>query len=270
MSALRFPNSSHRTQGGFTLVELVVVIVLLSIIAVIGSSFVVNSVDSYRKSTAHSQLVQQTRQALERSSRELRHALPNSIRISTNHRCIEWLPVVGVGRYKEQLAGNTTATLTTTPITVSLANAHYMSIAGLSPDELYGVGALALKPLPSEVALGSTVSSIGVNSTTPFLRDSVARRVFLLGKPKQLCVANGRLTLHENYTTTSFPADQLSDVPPNTGVLLAQGIVLGPAPFFQLESSSQVRNSIVMLELSLQHAGQQIALQHKAMVRNVP
>lgn len=261
--------SSHQHHSGFTLVELVVVIVVLSIIAVIGGGFIVKSAESHRSSMTHAKLVQQTRQALERSSRELRHALPNSLRISSDQRCLEWLPVVGVGQYEEQVAGRSISSLKTTPITVNL-EAHYLGIGALHADELYGADAAALRPLSSVLRPGApAVTSLNMSSDISFPRDSSGRRVFLLGQAKQLCLQNGRFTLHESYSTGAYPPATLTGNAPNTGALLTHIAPTADARF-ELESASAVRNSIVIVSLPVQQAGQQLVLEHRVMVRNAP
>lgn len=266
----RLLNFPHHRRRGFTLVELVTVIVVLSIIALIGGGFIVKSTESYRSSMAHAQLVQQTRQALERASRELRHALPNSIRISSNGRCMEWLPVVAAGHYEGLIAGQEISSLKTTPMMASLDEAYFAVIGALNEGDLYGPQAQALKVLAEALSPGAPpTSSISMaGGVTSFPRDSVAQRVFLVGEPKQLCLHAGRLTLHENYIGT-HPDFVLSGSPPNAGVLLAKTGADVALPF-QLVAQSEVRNSIVTLTLPIEVDGQQIVLQHKVMVRNVP
>lgn len=268
MRTLRFPSLSHRIPAGFTLVELVTVIVILSIIALIGGGFIVKSAESYRASMVHAQLTQQARQALERASRELRHALPNSIRIAGD--CIEWLPVVGVGHYEGQVAGKTITELSTAAMTVRLAEADYLSIGGLTAAELYGPSAPAMKHLHTRLPIGSVSNPLHIaGAGVSFPRDSVGRRVFLLSRPKQLCVASGGFTLHEDYTTGTSTEAVLSGTPPANGVLLTRISDSGQAGF-QLDNSSEARNSIVTLTLPIEVGSQQIVLQHKVMVRNVP
>lgn len=267
MNAYRLSKFANRVHAGFTLVELVAVIVVLSIIAVIGGGFIIKGTETYRSSMVHAQLTQQARQALERASRELRHALPNSIRIGGD--CIEWLPVVGVGRYQGEVAGRAINTLDTTPIRVSLQEAHYLSIGALSAEEVYSSNAKALRYLESVIAEGNTVTSLSVAASTEvFPRDSVGKRVFLVGQPKQLCMRGGRFTLHENYTG-SILAATLVGIPPPRGVLLAH-LANSPHAGFELDSSSDARNTIVRISLPLEQAGNEILLQHKVMIRNVP
>jgi MSHA biogenesis protein MshO len=67
---------------GFTLIEVITVIVILSIVAVLGSKFVVDSTRSYQSTQTRSRLVNTGRQAVERMSRQLRVALPYSVRLT--------------------------------------------------------------------------------------------------------------------------------------------------------------------------------------------
>ncbi|MGV8836048.1 type II secretion system protein, partial [Cellvibrio sp.] len=53
-------------SAGFTLIELIAVIVLLSILATIGTGFVVKATESYQRTETRALLVNTARQALER------------------------------------------------------------------------------------------------------------------------------------------------------------------------------------------------------------
>ena len=61
------------SQVGFTLIELITVIVILSILATIGANFVVQATESYQRTQTRALLVNTARQAMERMTRQLRH-----------------------------------------------------------------------------------------------------------------------------------------------------------------------------------------------------
>jgi MSHA biogenesis protein MshO len=84
----RLPDSiiatSAKRQGGFTLVEAVIVIVITTIIAAGVAAFMVAPVRGYVDSAARADLADTGDTALRRIARDLRLALPNSVRVSTD------------------------------------------------------------------------------------------------------------------------------------------------------------------------------------------
>lgn len=91
------------TAKGFTLVELVTVIIVLGIVSVGIAGFIRTGVEIYTDSTERDQLLGDSRFVVERLTRELRMAVPNSARIKTNNsetiQCIEFIPSEWVSFY---------------------------------------------------------------------------------------------------------------------------------------------------------------------------
>ena len=98
---MRLTRPEHRRFAGVTLIELVVAIVLVGIVLAITVYFVYpvrQSVDL----TTRAQLTDAADNALQRIGREVRLALPNSIRVDASGTPIfvEFLPVRTAGRYR--------------------------------------------------------------------------------------------------------------------------------------------------------------------------
>jgi len=89
----------HRRPRGFTLVELVTVIVLLGVIAGILTPFIAKAMQAYVASEARAALVAKGRLALERLAREVRLAVPNSLSVTGGGTGIEFLRARAGGRY---------------------------------------------------------------------------------------------------------------------------------------------------------------------------
>lgn len=89
----------HSHQRGFSLIELILVIVIGSIIAVTVSLFLKPAVDSYTNTRLRADMADQTDTALRRMLRDVRRAVPNSLRVP-NDQCFELVPVVSGGRYR--------------------------------------------------------------------------------------------------------------------------------------------------------------------------
>ena len=76
--------SAHNRDSGFTLIEIVITMVLLGILAGVLAPMFVSSMDAYSDTAARNELTARGRLALERLARELRLAVPNSVRIVAN------------------------------------------------------------------------------------------------------------------------------------------------------------------------------------------
>ena len=86
-------------QRGFTLVELIVVIVITAIIASTIVVFLRPALDSYVDTRLRSDLSDQADTALRRIVRDVRQSVPNSLRMATS-QCFEVVPSIAGGRYR--------------------------------------------------------------------------------------------------------------------------------------------------------------------------
>ena len=84
---------------GFTLVELVMVIVITGVIAASATVFFKPAIDSYFDARRRAMLTDIADTALRRMGRDVRSAVPNSVR-SPNSQCFEIIPTSGGGRYR--------------------------------------------------------------------------------------------------------------------------------------------------------------------------
>jgi MSHA biogenesis protein MshO len=100
MSAQPIP---HKNQGGFTLIELVMVITILGVISSMAAVFMRGPIDAYFATARRAALTDQADTAFRRMERDLRKALPNSIRTPVTvpaNQCLEFIPTKTGGRYR--------------------------------------------------------------------------------------------------------------------------------------------------------------------------
>lgn len=92
---------STRCVLGFTLIETVMVIALMGILVSIVAAFIVRPVEGYRDLARRAALVEAAESALQRMRRDIRTALPNSVRITNTASgyALELVPVLDAGRY---------------------------------------------------------------------------------------------------------------------------------------------------------------------------
>lgn len=96
---------SGRKSNGFTLIEMITVIVLLGIMAGILTPFISKAMQAYTHSKARVSLVGKGRLAMERLAREVHQAVPNSLVVLTNATPgdgIEFVRSRAGGRYVER------------------------------------------------------------------------------------------------------------------------------------------------------------------------
>ena len=94
---------NKRNFQGFTLVEMIIVIVITGIIGGIVAMFLRLPVQGYVDSARRAEMTDIADTALRRISRDLRLALPNSVRVTTSggSTYLEFIPTSGGGRYRD-------------------------------------------------------------------------------------------------------------------------------------------------------------------------
>jgi MSHA biogenesis protein MshO len=87
-------------QRGFTLLEMVLVIVIMGVIGAIISVFLRSPIDAYFASVRRAAMTDTADITVRRIARDIRRALPNSIRINDVNTCIEFIPTKIGARYR--------------------------------------------------------------------------------------------------------------------------------------------------------------------------
>jgi MSHA biogenesis protein MshO len=97
--------SQKHSQTGFTLVELIIVIVITGILAGMVSIFIKTPIEQYIDIANRAEMTDIADTALRRMGRDIRTAVPNSVRLSAD-KYIEFLPTKAGGRYRANNTGN--------------------------------------------------------------------------------------------------------------------------------------------------------------------
>jgi MSHA biogenesis protein MshO len=290
-----------RRQNGFTLIELIVVIVLLGIIAAMTTRFFGDTVQGYIDTSLRDSLTRTGRLATERINRELRNAVPNSIRV--NGGCIEYLPMLASATYQDQALTYLATGTNSSPLPVNGVSApsnlmdvfnlnfapgaatYYIVVYPYGPDGSAGDPYRATNPGPlatfsgfdMATALPAGVSRIQTTAAHRFLRQSPIRRVFVTSDPVSFCLVGNRLVRYEGY---GLQAAQSIPPPAANGQVLAEYIqsVDPEIPFvapFSYTGSTLIRNAVVNLDfrfMRTDHLGNAnwVRMYHEVQIRNVP
>lgn len=96
--------TSRAFRSGFTLVEMIIVITILGVISAVLAVFIRSPIEGYFDAVRRAELVDSADTALRRVGRDVRRAVPNSVRVTGacgGANCyLEFLPTASGGRYR--------------------------------------------------------------------------------------------------------------------------------------------------------------------------
>lgn len=265
---MRMPRYIPSVRGrGFTLVEAIIVIVLTGILAAAVAVFLRAPVQGYLDVARRAELTDIADTALRRIGRDLRQALPNSIRVTAGNTAIEFIPVKSAGRYREALtnAGSGDLLDFSDPAdnsfdvigpTVDIEDGDSIVVynLGVTGDDAYAGSNRRL-----ESAFGTGLSVVNFLGGQ-FPLSSPARRFHVIGTPASYICAGGVLTRYWNYNFGITPPAG------NSGVLASN--VSGCR--FTYEAGVTAQNGVVTLELAITKDDETVNLVQQMHVSNVP
>lgn len=94
-----------RVHKGFTLVELVMVIALSGLVAVMITTVLSRPLEAFSGQSRRAELVDIAAGALQRMTRDVRLAIPNSLRVSADGQAVELLLIHSAARYRPNRLG---------------------------------------------------------------------------------------------------------------------------------------------------------------------
>ncbi len=249
-------------QSGFTLIELIVVMVILSILATIGTGFVVKTTESYQRTQTRALLVNTARQALERMTRQLRIALPYSVRVTNGGSCLEFMPIAAGGNYfdsvpdDENLApARINIPASPVPVPADFGTPVFVTIGAMSAAEIYGATAASRE--------GYAGGNINLSVAKRWRRNSINKRYYLLDNPQAFCVVGNELHFYDGIPI----ANANVNVGVNASIIARNISAIAP---FSLQMGSENRNTRINIELIFSSDGESITYTQGVLIRNVP
>jgi MSHA biogenesis protein MshO len=242
-------NSVKRTlHKGFTLIELVVVIIILSILGIATSSYIASGVDIYSDISARDQSLNNIRFVMERLRREVSSALPNSAYLDEN-ACLVFTPIVASSIYVDlPISPISSGSGKVSPIPdyqFLATNADKAAVYLLSASELTTSSNKTHKITGLE---GTTISFDG---SVSFDLDSPAKRIYIIRDNIRYCFSSSNLYRSVNGQNPILMAENL----------------LGR---FQVIDATLQRNSLVSSVFLLNFDGQEVAFEETLHINNVP
>lgn len=289
---MSIPKISPQKHLGFTLVELIIVIVITGIIAVVIAPIVMKPFIAYDDSSRRVALVDAAEAAMRQITRDVREAVPNTIRISGS--VLEFVPIHGGGRYRYgELTGVALADDTTlTPGAVdskfetlgnlsSVPSGARMVVYNTGAPSFYAAatsgGAGIITPTSTTLSLTDNGNEDIVTLSSGFKFDlsgsgSPQKRFFLATSPVTYhCDSTvGNILRYENYAMavsqpTSRGASPLSGAT-NQGILVNN---VSDCSFTYTQGTSS-RAALLTMDISLTIDGETIKVLRQVHVRNAP
>lgn len=280
----------HKIQQGFTLVELVIVITLTGVVAVLASTIVGNQVLGYVDMSRRAALTAKADMALQLMARELRSAVPYSIRV-TGGSAIEWVPVLSWGRYRKLVNAVQTDTLDfsapddqfevlyANALPVLPASARMVvgntSSNGVDGVNIYGgAGTGVLVPAGSHVITpaSTTLSLLGNNiqfsASHQFSLASLASRFYLVNNATSYVCNAGTITRYEGYNIQATQPTNGAAAPLSSAAsaVLLENVTGCSFGYTAIDTS----HGLVTLTIQIEQDGESVTLYHVVNVENRP
>ena len=289
--------TATRVVRGFTLIELVITIAVGSVVVAFMALFIVTPMTTYTAQTRRAALVDAADSALRFMGRDLRAALPNSVRVSPSGSVLELLATVDGARYQDSgplsnpalaldLTAKDGAFATTVPFTqLTLpwtSSAYFLSIYNVGVPGADAYQMANFPNVPYVITPANTTITISAGATAnqnlvtlspafQFALGSPGQRVFLVSGPvTYLCdTAAATLTRYSGYAIAGAqPASAAALNAAGASAALVASNVAGCQ--FALSPGTAQRNALATLTLQIAQSGESVQLLHQVQVVNAP
>lgn len=297
--------SPHDEQRGFTLVEAIMVIVITGIIGSMLAVFIKTPVDAYIDAARRAELTDAADTAVRRISRELRLALPNSVRnpsgASGSDQCIEFIPTRTGARYRSaagaagddlldfgavdasfDMLWNNDSLLASEKVTAGDVIVVYND-GSATGDAYTGGNAIQVAGIAAGSATDtSTLTFVGVGTNVPFNRkqfpaESPAMRFQVIPSTEHVAGfgCSGGVLYRYSRTLSAArtrPADCTEVATGATAATLVRNVGSCSIKYEPPGSTSGAwgRAGIVTIALGITHSGESVQIYHQVHVDNVP
>lgn len=279
-------NHIKHKNNGFTLMELIIVIIILGVMSVGIGGFITLSTQTYVNVTERDELTSSARFAIERLNREIRNAVPNSIRVAVDNstnptkQCLEFVPIVASTVYTKLavIPDAPVNNLTVIPF-LTLKNANYVCnscgdrviVYPLSPEDVYQNHNDNISKVFTIASYLDPVINLTAGNVN-FAEYSPTSRAFIFNEPVSYCVEHGVLNRYSSYNF-----NQNQELPPNSNILngnyslMAQNVFFNKnnLPFTVLPASLQ-RNAVVQIKLNFTRDTETVIFDHAIHINNIP
>jgi MSHA biogenesis protein MshO len=295
-----------RKAAGFTLVELVIVLIISGVLAAMISVFIRRPFEGYMDLNRRAQLTDAAEMALRTMRRDIKRALPNSVRVTNagGFQVIEMINSLDGGRYRaspppgnpdarlqfnladaqfnlighlQNIAHTATAPFSSSTVRLVIYN---LGTAGFDAYSNNSVTPDVITPANTAITIGidpadPTEDHITLNPGYQFAHTSPRQRIFVVDSPiAYLCDTNtGMLMRYTGYALT--PNQTNVSTPAQFAALNATSSVVTDhancaSTLFRYNAGTPTRAGLASLTLSLTDQGETVTLMNQVHVDNLP
>ncbi|CAG7856301.1 hypothetical protein MCAMS1_00727 [biofilm metagenome] len=245
------------------------VIVIVGILAMTTTKLITLPVSSYLDLQRRTTLVDTAELTLRRMQRDIRRALPNSVRITGGGQVIELLHVIDGGRYRGQQGGGSGNILDFATSDLSFDVIGSLSAAPTGELVVYNLGVSGADAYAganrATLSNTSTTTLINLQTAKQFPFQSPQQRFYIIDTPVTYRCSGNQLLRYSGYAITSTQPNPPAGV---AGQVQANKVA---SCSFTYNSGSATRSGLVSLEISLtDSAGESVRLMHQVHVDNMP
>lgn len=260
-------------QTGFTLVELVMVIILLGIVATFTGSFISSNVALYQTTTSQNERLNDARFILNRLDQELNSAIAFSLTVDANNRCIRFVPFSAAGQYISNATATKSVSLIMDPDSRALGKGatdrfkgQQISVLTTAANDFYKLPSDTVAQINRyAVASGANPTQAALTLNSSLSKDSPASRYFIFDRKISYCLddsADGSMNLLRQENTITAAGYGPS-------VLMLNR--LSGDSRINLSSASQFSHAILDLNFGLLlRDGSELKFDHQLVMNNVP
>jgi MSHA biogenesis protein MshO len=246
---------------GFTLIELVIVIIILSAIGIATSSYITTGVSIYSDVADRDKSINSLRFVIERMRREVANALPNSAIVDGN--CLTFTPIIASTLYASDFpiaplsasSGSIAAIEKAPDGSNKVNNGDRAVVYILDRADLSSVGDTGKSKLISINSAQDmiTFTNTDVNGMASYPLGSPAKRLYFIGD--------------NNDISYCFDDNQIKRTDADAAnVLMAENI----SGSFTVEQATLQRNALVLVKFLLYFDEQEAAFEETLHINNVP
>ncbi|MEW6989179.1 type II secretion system protein J [Colwelliaceae bacterium 6441] len=252
-------------QQGFTLIELITVIIILGILAVGMSQFLGFGSRIFSETSARDELISSARFSIERLNRELRHALPNSLVINDDGNCLSFTPIKVSTVYTDIPVSPEAKSKIVQVIPFAHNDGRFSadlkmivyplkaSDLNVNSGKIYEIDTLTpnsdIPATPWQITIASPVD-------VHFSADSPTQRIYFIDSDTQFCIEGSskpyQLYRYQNNTDRSLMADNIA------------------AYNLSVNEASQTRNATAQVQLTFELNLESVTFNNEVQIQNVP